>query len=166
MLAVTDAVLSSCLSARSTAACAPSTAVCARRSSRSPRSRRSAVSPLNWDSSRPRRKRTNTPTQTSSAQNTAAISAASCSAFIPAPHSVSCLLLLDLLGLRLRLRRGRLPEDRPDPLGAFGDPGLQAVPGRLVVCAVGHRLRSVTLRDDAFVEVVRVLVPLAVADLA
>src|ERR1700689_3971500 len=166
MLAVTDAVRSSCLWTGPTAACAPSTAVCARRSSRSPRSRRSAVSPLNWDSSRPRRKRTNTPTQTSSAQNTAAISAASCSALIPAPHSVSCLLLLGLRGLRLRRGYGRLAEDRPDPVGAFGDPGLQPVPGRLVICAVGHRVRSVALRDDAFVEVVRVPVALAVADLA
>jgi hypothetical protein len=59
-----------------------------------------------------------------------------------------------------------LVEDGPDALGAFGDASFQAVPRRLVIPAVRHRIGSVTLRDDAAVEVVRVLVALAVADLA
>jgi hypothetical protein len=59
-----------------------------------------------------------------------------------------------------------LVEDGPDALGAFGDASFQTVPRRLVIPAVRHRIGSVTLRDNAAVEVVRVQVALAVADLA
>src|SRR6266446_6728320 len=68
--------------------------------------------------------------------------------------SVSCVLLFGLV------------EDGPDAVGAFGDASLQAMPRRLVVPAVRHGVWCVTLRDDAVVEVVRVQVALAVADLA
>src|SRR5215471_10616900 len=159
MLAVTDSARSSCLPARSTAAWAPSTDACARCSSTSLRSRRSATSLLLSDSSRPSRNRTNTPTLTSSAQKTAAISAAASAAFMPrfplTGPSASWLLLVV-----------PFPQDGPDPPGAFGDAGLLAMPRRLVVDAVRHRVRRVALRDDAVVEVVRVEVALAVADLA
>jgi outer membrane lipoprotein carrier protein len=47
-----------------------------------------------------------------------------------------------------------------------GDASFQTVPRRLVIPAVRHRIGSVTLRDNAAVEVVRVQVALAVADLA
>src|SRR5690242_3486020 len=136
MLAVTDSAWSSWRPARATAACAPSTAACARVSRTSARSRT---------------------TQTSRAQNTAAISAASAAAFMPGPSWCSWLRLLGLAGLA---------EDGPDALGAFGDAGLQAMPRRLVVPALRHLIRGVTLRDDAVVEVVRVQVALTVADLA
>src|SRR2546421_495503 len=59
-----------------------------------------------------------------------------------------------------------LVEDGPDALGAFGDASFQTVPRRLVIPAVCHRIGSVTLRDDAAVEIVRVQIALAVADLA
>jgi hypothetical protein len=59
-----------------------------------------------------------------------------------------------------------LVEDGPDALRAFGDASFQAVPRRLVIPAVRHRIGSVALRDNAAVEVVRVPVALAVADLA
>src|SRR6185312_2900727 len=164
MLAVTDSVWSSWRPARSTACCAPSTAACARVSSTSPRSRTSATSLLLSDSSRPIRISTNTPTQTSSAQNTAAISAASSAAFMLMPDpSVSWLLLP---GLACLTGLTGLVEDGPDALGTFGDASFQTVPRRLVIPAVRHRIGSVTLRDNAAVEVVRVQVALAVADLA
>src|SRR5690242_1269669 len=173
MLAVTDSVWSSWRPARSTACCAPSTAACARVSSTSPRSRTSATSLLLSDSRRPSRNSTNTPTQTSSAQNTAAISAASSAAFMLMPDpSVSWLLLpgvagaVGVAGPVGLVGVAGLVEDGPDALGAFGDASFQAVPRRLVIPAVRHRIGSVTLRDDAAVEVVRVLVALAVADLA
>src|SRR6185437_14001136 len=162
MLAVTDSAWSSWRPARSTAAWAPSTAACARVSRTSPRSRTSATSLLLSDRNRPSRSRTNTPTQTSRAQNTAAISAASPAAFIPEPSCCSCLLLLGLVGLGL----AGSAEDGPDALGALGDASLQAMPRRLVVPAIRHLVRCVTLRDDAVVEVVRVQVALTVADLA
>src|SRR5580658_576158 len=157
MLAVTDSAWSSCLEARSTAACAPSTAACARWRSTSPRSRSSATSLADSDRNRPSRRSTTTPTHTSSAQKTAAISAASSATFMTGP-SASWLLLCRLL----------FPwrEDGPDPPGAFRDARLQAMLGRLVVGAVRHRVRSVTLRDDAVVEVVRVSVAFTVPDLA
>src|SRR5690349_19415356 len=156
--------------ARSTAAWAPSTAACARVSRTSPRSRTSATSLLLSPRNRPSRSRTNTPTQTSRAQNTAAISAASPAAFMPGPSCCSCLLLLGLAGLGLLglagLGLASSAEDGPDALGALGDASLQAMPRRLVVPALRHLVRCVTLRDDAVVEVVRVQVALTVADLA
>src|SRR5271169_4933857 len=154
MLAVTDSVRSSCRPARSTAAWAPSTATWARCSSVSLRSRSSATSRLDSDSSRLSRNSTKTPTLTSSAQKSAAISAAASAAFMTVP-SASWLLLVVWLA-----------ENGPDPPGAFGDAGLLAMSRRLVVDAVRHRIGSVALRDDAVVEVVRVEVALAVADLA
>src|SRR5690242_6511985 len=170
MLAVTDSAWSSWRPARSTAAWAPSTAACARVSRTSPRSRTSATSLLLSPRNRPSRSRTNTPTQTSRAQNTAAISAASPAAFIPGPSCCSCLLLLGLAGLGLLglagLGLASSAEDGPDALGALGDASLQAMPRRLVVPALRHLVRCVTLRDDAVVEVVRVQVALTVADLA
>src|SRR5690242_20082974 len=177
MLAVTDSAWSSWRPARSTAAWAPSTAACARVSRTSPRSRTSATSLLLSPRNRPSRSRTNTPTQTSRAQNTAAISAASPAAFIPGPSCCSCLLLLGLAGLGLAglglaglglagLVLAGSAEDGPDALGALGDASLQAMPRRLVVPAIRHLVRCVTLRDDAVVEVVRVQVALTVADLA
>src|SRR5262249_23195901 len=159
MLAVTDSARSSWRPARSTACCAPSTASCARVSSTSPRSRTSATSLLLSDSSRPSRNNTNTPTQTSSAQKTAAISAASSAAFTLDP-SASWLLLPGVAGL------AGLVEDGPDALGAFGDASFQTMPRRLVIPAVRHRVGCVTLRDYATVEVVRVQVAVAMADLA
>src|SRR2546429_9012289 len=191
MLAVTDSAWSSLRPARSTACCAPSTAACAWVSRTSPRSRTSATSLLLSDSSRPSRNSTNTPTQTSSAQNTAAISAASSAAFMLMPDpSVSWLLLPGLADLVALARLADLlrpvsllcpvglaalpglaglaglAEDGPDALGAFGDASFQAVPRRPVIPAVRHRIGSVALRDNAAVEVVRVPVALAVADLA
>src|SRR5262245_21015649 len=167
MLAVTDSAWSSWRPARSTACCAPSTAACARVSSTSPRSRTSATSLLLSDSSRPIRISTNTPTQTSSAQKTAAISAASSAAFMLMPDpSVSWLLLPGLPGLFGLAGLAGLVEDGPDALGAFGYASFQAVPRRLVIPAARHRVGCVTLRDYATVEVVRVQVALAVADLA
>src|SRR5207344_782306 len=118
----------------------PSTAACARVSSTSPRSRTSATSLLLSDSSRPSRISTNTPTQTSSAQNTAAISAASSAAFMLMPDpSVSWLLLPGLAclaGFVGLAGLAGLVEDGPDALGAFGDASFQAVPRRLVISAV------------------------------
>src|SRR5580704_3215344 len=170
MLAATDSVRSSCRPARSTAAWAPSTATCARCSSVSLRSRNSATSRLDSDSSRPSRNRTKTPTLTSSAQKTAAISAAASAAFtpclLPGP-SASWLLLVVWLVVGVWLVLGvRLAEDGPDPPGALGDAGLLAMSRRLVVGAIRHRIGSVALRDDAVVEVVRVEVALTVTDLA
>jgi hypothetical protein len=87
---------------------------------------------------------------------------------MPGP-SVSWLLLpglaglFDLAGL---MRPAGLIEDGPDSLGAFGDASFQTMPRRLVIPAVRHRVGRVTLRDYATVEVVRVQVALAVADLA
>src|SRR5207344_2434789 len=145
----------------------PSTAACARVSSTSPRSRTSATSLLLSDSSRPSRISTNTPTQTSSAQNTAAISAASSAAFMLMPDpSVSWLLLPGLACLAGFVGLAGLVEDGPDALRAFGDASFQAVPRRLVIPTVRYRIGSVALRDNAAVEVVRVPVALAVADLA
>jgi hypothetical protein len=89
--------------------------------------------------------------------------------------SVSWLLLPGLtcpvglagsVGLTCPVGLAGLVEDGPDALGAFGDASFQAVPRRLVIPAIRHRIGSVTLRDDAAVEVVRVLVALTVADLA
>src|SRR5580704_12791342 len=172
MLAATDSVRSSCRPARSTAACAPSTATCARCSSVSLRSRNSATSRLDADSSRPSRNRTKTPTLTSSAQKTAAISAAASAAFTTVP-SASWLLLVVwlvvvvwLVGVVWLVVVVWLAEDGPDPPGALGDAGLLAMSRRLVVDAVRHQIGSVALRDDAVVEVVRVKVALTVADLA
>src|SRR5690606_36535067 len=48
---------------------------------------------------------------------------------------------------------------------AFGDRGLGAVAGGLVVAAVADLLGRVLLADEAVVEVVRVLVAVAVAEL-
>ena len=45
-----------------------------------------------------------------------------------------------------------------------GHPGLVAVPRGFVVNPLGYRIRSITLRHDSFVEVVRVLVLLAVPE--
>jgi hypothetical protein len=59
-----------------------------------------------------------------------------------------------------------LVEDGPDTLGAFGDASFQTMPRRLVIPAVRHRVGCVTLRDYATVEVVRVQVAVAMADLA
>src|SRR3984957_17711728 len=151
MLAATD-------SGRSTAAWAPSTALWACCSSGPVCSRRSATSLVLSDSSRPSRNRTKTPTLTNSAQKTAAISAAAPAAFTPCPlagPSASWLLLVVPFA-----------ENGLDPTGAFGNAGLLAMPRRLVVDAVRHRIGSVALRDDAVIEVVRVTVALTVADLA
>src|SRR5450755_4863139 len=56
-------------------------------------------------------------------------------------------------------------QDGTDAAGALREAGRHPVGGRLVVHAIGHRVRSITLSYDTFLVIMRVEVLLAVAEL-
>src|SRR5216684_6964479 len=55
-------------------------------------------------------------------------------------------------------------QNGPDPLGPVGETCLGAAAGWLIVPAPDHLIRRVLLRDDALLDIMRVLVVLAMAE--